>query len=237
MTGPIMWGMSQPDPETLRIQHRSLTEETTGRLRTMIIGRQLQPGQRIRQAELAEALGVSTMPVREALLQLIAEGLVVAEASRSFAVADLSADDIQDMYWMQAQWQGELAARAWDRRTPDFMAKLQHQRGLFRQAVKANAAAEIRLTNWRFHAIVNRTADSPAVLHALRRTSSWYPDSQIDTPSWVRLANDWQLGLIREYKTGSREGARTVVHDVLRRAARDFISVMWDVTTPVPTAT
>jgi DNA-binding FadR family transcriptional regulator len=48
--------------------------------------RGVEPGQRVTQAELATKLGVSTMPVGEALLRLIAEGLVEAATARSFRV-------------------------------------------------------------------------------------------------------------------------------------------------------
>src|ERR1700691_1289505 len=54
-------------PTGVGAQHRSMADAVTAQTRRLILSRQLQPAQRITQADLAEMMGVSTMPVREAL--------------------------------------------------------------------------------------------------------------------------------------------------------------------------
>ena len=73
-------------------------EQVTGRLREAIISGALQPGERLNQEALAERLGVSRMPVREALRRLQAEGLVTLQPYRGAIVAGLSTRELREIY-------------------------------------------------------------------------------------------------------------------------------------------
>src|SRR5258708_19627476 len=96
------------------IAHRSMTDQVSEKLRSMILSRQLAPGTRVTQAQLAEMLGVSTMPIREALLRLGAEGLITSSASRSFEIATVTGRGIRDVYWIHGVLAAELPPRPWD---------------------------------------------------------------------------------------------------------------------------
>jgi DNA-binding GntR family transcriptional regulator len=80
------------------IDHPNIHEAVVDRIRDMILYGQLEPGDRLRQDDLANTFGVSTMPVREALRQLQAEGLVVFQRRRGAAVARLSVSDYEEIY-------------------------------------------------------------------------------------------------------------------------------------------
>ena len=67
-------------------------------IRDMIVNGELKPGDRLRQDDLATTFGVSTMPIREALRQLQAEGLVSFQPRRGAAVASLSVSDYEEIY-------------------------------------------------------------------------------------------------------------------------------------------
>jgi len=73
-------------------------ETVVDRIRDLIVSGQLKPGDRLRQDELATTFGVSTMPIREALRQLQAEGLVTFQPRRGAAVASLSVSDYEEIY-------------------------------------------------------------------------------------------------------------------------------------------
>ena len=87
-----------PDSSSSTIQFGLVQEAVVDRIRDLIVSGQLQPGDRLRQDELAETFGVSTMPIREALRQLQAEGLVSFQPRRGAAVASLSVSDYQEIY-------------------------------------------------------------------------------------------------------------------------------------------
>lgn len=67
----------------------------------MILSGDLKPGDRLRQDDLANTLGVSTMPIREALRQLQVEGLVVFRPRRGATVAKIAVSDYEEIYFMR----------------------------------------------------------------------------------------------------------------------------------------
>ena len=76
----------------------NVQEAVVDGIRDMILQCQLKPGDRLRQDELANTFGVSTMPIREALRQLQAEGLVVFRPRRGAIVASLSVSEYEEIY-------------------------------------------------------------------------------------------------------------------------------------------
>jgi DNA-binding GntR family transcriptional regulator len=89
---------------------QTLAESITGRLRQLILDGQLPPGQALRPANLAPRLGVSVMPVREALRILEAEGLVTFRPRIGARVAEIREEDVEELYVVRGALEG-LAAR------------------------------------------------------------------------------------------------------------------------------
>ena len=90
----------------------------TDRIREMILNGDLKPGDWVRMDELARTLGVSTMPVREALRKLQAEGLVTFHPRRGAMVSQVSASEYEEIYAIRAaletlacQWAAEDFSR------------------------------------------------------------------------------------------------------------------------------
>jgi DNA-binding GntR family transcriptional regulator len=209
------------------IQHQTMADAVASRLRRMIISRELEPGQRITQAELATRLGVSTMPIREALLRLIADGMVIGESNRSFAIAGTTPADIRDIYWMHATLSGELTARAFDNQTEELITEMDRHHREYKRAAKAGNWAALSDANWQFHAAVNRAAASPTIVRALRNTLHYFPDFSFEVAGWTDLAERWQAGVLSDFRNGTREGARDVATTSIQKAADLFILSFW----------
>ncbi|HEX3929850.1 MAG TPA: GntR family transcriptional regulator [Nocardioides sp.] len=77
-------------------------------IRRMILAGDLLPGQKVHQGDLAEQLKVSRIPVREALAQLHAEGLLVHKPNTGFTVARFNSGDLADIYLMRRLLETEL---------------------------------------------------------------------------------------------------------------------------------
>src|SRR5437868_3185775 len=81
-------------------------------LRERILRGHYPEGEPLRQDALASELGVSRIPVREALRQLEAEGLVTFAPHRGAVVSSLSIDEITELFELRAEVEGELLRRA-----------------------------------------------------------------------------------------------------------------------------
>ena len=77
---------------------RVLADEVTDDLREAIVSHELEPGRKLPEDELAAQLGVSRGPVREALMRLEREGLVVIERHRGATIASWNRQDIEEIY-------------------------------------------------------------------------------------------------------------------------------------------
>lgn len=108
--------MSLPDRspmdevELVPPQRETMTETATGTLRGLILTGKLPPGTPLRLGRLAARMGMSVMPVREALRSLEAERLVTFRAHRGATVTALSAEDVEEAYALREALEG-LAAR------------------------------------------------------------------------------------------------------------------------------
>jgi GntR family carbon starvation induced transcriptional regulator len=92
----------QPGPRTGAAAARpsrsaTRTSELVGRLREDLLAGALKPGEPLRLAMVRQRYGAGLTPLREALFQLVAEGLVTTEDQRGFRVAEVSRDDLTDL--------------------------------------------------------------------------------------------------------------------------------------------
>jgi DNA-binding GntR family transcriptional regulator len=89
------------NPSSPVITYGNIQETVVDGIRDMILKGHLKPGDRLRQDELANTFGVSTMPIREALRQLQAEGLVVFRSRRGATVTSLSVSECEEIYFIR----------------------------------------------------------------------------------------------------------------------------------------
>src|ERR1700730_4523909 len=102
---------------------KQLTLEAAAQIRGLIIARLLLPGEKIRQVDLAERLGVSRSPLREALRTLESEGVVTYETNRGYVIARLGEEDLVQIFRMRGLLEGDLL-RTITRPGPDVLGQL-----------------------------------------------------------------------------------------------------------------
>jgi DNA-binding GntR family transcriptional regulator len=108
-----------------RPQYTSVGELVLGVLRQAILTAALPPDMPLRQDRLAEELGVSRMPVRNALLQLEAEGLVTFHSYRGARVRALSGEQLLEMYEIRRVLEGFALRRAVQEMTPERLEQIE----------------------------------------------------------------------------------------------------------------
>ncbi len=93
----------------LSLAPRALYEEVAELLRQRIFARELEPGSWIDELRIAEELGISRTPLREALKVLAAEGLVTMKVRRGAYVTEVSEKDLRDVYHLLALLESDAA--------------------------------------------------------------------------------------------------------------------------------
>ena len=104
--------------------YKPLRDVVFENLREAILEGKLEPGQRLMEVQLAEQLGVSRTPVREAIRKLELEGLVVMLPRKGAYVADVSLKDIIDVLDIRSPVEGLAAYLAADRITEEGVVRL-----------------------------------------------------------------------------------------------------------------
>jgi DNA-binding GntR family transcriptional regulator len=187
------------------VKHTSIADEVTESLRMMVIRGELVPEQRVTQEGLARMLGVSTMPVREALLRLAAEGMVKTSANRSFSILGTTENDVRSVFWVYGMLEGELAARACVARDEQLLARLRDAMGGYRRST----TGQERLDQlWQFFRSLHQASAEPKMSIILRNVVRFLPNLIEEVPGWVDLADRWQEALLRAVESGSTEEAR-----------------------------
>jgi DNA-binding GntR family transcriptional regulator len=145
----------------------TLSSRVYTELRALVRQGAFSPGEALPIRTLALAFGVSPTPVREALQQLVAEGIVVAAPNRSFRIGELTAEQFADLREVRLSLEGLAAERAARRMTPDILAELEdHNRGMLRAAEEHRGEDYLSL-NEAFHFAVYRAAGSDVILQML----------------------------------------------------------------------
>lgn len=140
-------------------------ENTLEWLRSAIVARRLRPGQKVLQEEIAQELGVSIAPVREALRVLEQEGQVTYRPRRGYFVTELSAEDLREIYELRRILEERAARLALPCHDADSIAAIAAAARECAQAAEAGEVARELQANRRFHF---ELLQSPGQVHALR---------------------------------------------------------------------
>jgi DNA-binding GntR family transcriptional regulator len=154
-------------------EQRSLQERTYQAMRLAILEGRYVPGERIYEAEVAQALGVSRNPVREAVRRLQQDGLLDVRAHYGIYVTRIPAEEIDDIYRIRAALEGTATGFAAARMTDADVAELA---SIVREQQQAVAAAEplpgapvsvVQADH--FHHAIHVGANSPRLLAMLEQ--------------------------------------------------------------------
>jgi DNA-binding GntR family transcriptional regulator len=141
-------------------EKRALSDDVASRLRAAILNGAFTPGERLREEALARALGVSRGPVREALAELERQGLVVINRNRGAVVAQLSRNDLEELYTLRLVIEELAIRRAAEFCEPESNAAIQlridEMRDALERGITEQEAAELDLE---FHDLIYEAAN------------------------------------------------------------------------------
>ncbi|MDJ0923809.1 MAG: GntR family transcriptional regulator [Acidimicrobiia bacterium] len=131
--------------------HANLGDLVANEIRAAILAGDLKPGERLKQEQLAENMGVSRIPVREALQILEGEGLVETRPGRGSSVIELTGEAAADVLAVRGALEGLAAHLAAERVTPEVIARLRNAVEEGKQASQAGDHARASAAHTRFH--------------------------------------------------------------------------------------
>lgn len=137
-------------------------------LRRLIVAGEIAPGRPIRQDAIAQQLGVSRVPLREALKTLEAEGQVVYRPHRGYAVAELALSDLEEVYRLRELLEGEAVRTACPHYSDDELARLEDLRRDVDEAAEQDDLVGMIAANRRFHFALLEPCGMPRLLRMVR---------------------------------------------------------------------
>lgn len=154
------------------VNHSPLTDLVVSALRERILSGDMPPGERLVEGKLSEELGVSRMPVREALRQLAAEGLVTIEPRRGASVTSFSPQQMRELVEVRATLEGLNAKLAAQRHDDQQIAEMERilEEGTRASNTGGDDAVMLKM-NQRFHDALGSIAANSIlqdIMHSLR---------------------------------------------------------------------
>jgi DNA-binding GntR family transcriptional regulator len=182
-----------PTPDTA-IARQSLTSAVADRLRDQIIRGEIHEGAQLRQDAIATQYQVSRIPVREALRQLQAEGLIAIVPNRGAVVPALSPDDIEELFAIRALLEPEVLKRSIPHLTEeDFSRAEDILNNYVSELSREDHVSAWGRLNWDFHATLYSRANQSrfmAVIRNVNNSGERYTRLQLYLTHGITRANE-----------------------------------------------
>jgi DNA-binding GntR family transcriptional regulator len=211
----------------LEVRSASLAEQAYERLRMLILDRQISPGSPLQEARLAEDLRISRTPMREALVRLAGEGLLVRRDARSYAVRALGTKEYFDCMRAREVIEGEAIALAVGKITDAEIEALEAD-------IRALGEGEHSETeHWhfddRFHLLIANASGNvvfPRLVEELRVNARLF---RLHSPLHRHSENHDEHGeIIRALRARDAERARAAMREHLRSLQEDVRRALID---------
>jgi len=205
--------------------HRPLREIVYDQLRLKILTGSLKPGTRMMEVELAEEMGVSRTPVREAIRQLEKEGLIDIEPRRGAYVSDISVSDMVDILEVREDLEGLAASLAAGRITDEEVAEMEKVAKLYSEAIEKNDTEAIIKYDEMFHKLIVSSSGNKTLVNlseivqdlALRFRYLYYDDFS----RYVNMPSEHK-NILEAIASGDSKAARKVADGHVKKL-KDFV--------------
>ncbi|NHR06582.1 GntR family transcriptional regulator [Chromobacterium haemolyticum] len=192
------------------IKRQTLTSAVTESLRQRILSGEFPDGQQLRQEALSNEYGVSRVPVREALRQLEAEGLIQIIDHKGALVSKLSLEDVLELLEIRAMLEGSVLKAAIPCHTKADHDLAQQTLREFEQALRNNDVRHWGELNSRFHLALYRAAKRPntlALIEQLHNKTDRYTRMQILFTRTMERAHEEHSKLLELSRQGKADEA------------------------------
>ncbi|HOJ77242.1 MAG TPA: GntR family transcriptional regulator [Bacillota bacterium] len=205
---------------------RELVFET---MREAIINGQLRPGERMMEIQLAEEMGVSRTPVREAIRKLELEGLVVMIPRKGAYVAGLSLKDIADVFEIRRALEGLAAELAADRITDQELENLERYLVKISEEIECGDLNKVVEIDTDFHTLLyqaSRNSKLTQIINNLREQIQRFRTTSLSLPGRMRVALDEHRKIVEAISSRDGELARKIAQEHIENAENSMMSMV-----------
>ncbi|MGH9583977.1 MAG: GntR family transcriptional regulator [Bryobacteraceae bacterium] len=214
------------------IPRQSLTSAVADKLRDRIIRGEIPEGSQLRQDLIAAQFQVSRIPVREALRQLHAEGLITILPNRGAIVPELSPDDIEELFTIRALLEPEMLKASVPRLTEKELS--QAAAVLRKYADELNHEEHIAAwgrLNWQFHSALYACANRPhlmAIIRNINNKGERYTRLQLYLTHGMKRANQEHRQLLKLCHQRDARAAAKLLRQHIQHAGQSLKQILQD---------
>jgi DNA-binding GntR family transcriptional regulator len=151
----------------------NLTVEVYEKLRKAIVAGDIRPNERLIESDLAERLDVSRTPIRESMLRLAGDGLIVS-VRRGWVVREHSAQEIRQVYEVRAALEGFAASIVAERATDEELANIEAIHLRYREQVEGSTRGQLVAHNDEFHEAIIAATHNELLAQRIHDNSQYY---------------------------------------------------------------
>jgi DNA-binding GntR family transcriptional regulator len=199
---------------------KSLGEHVFDSLKQAIIRGNMSPGEWLVESHIADTLGISRTPVREAIHKLEREGLIERQPRGGFTVLGLTRDDIEETFGIRAVLEGYAARLAAQKHREKELAPLESKITEFDKCLHKNQLSELTRINTEFHDLLYALSKSPKLVHMINGlTDQIYRFRQIilKQTKMARVSNEDHKQMLEFIRKRDADGVEALVRDHIVR--------------------
>lgn len=213
------------------LARRTVAELAADELRERIVRGDYPEGTALRQDALASELGVSRIPVREALRQLEAEGLVTFNPHTGATVSMLSLDEIAELFDLRAMIETDLLRRAIPAMAEEDLERVADRLEDYEEAFQRGDVAEWGVMNWHFHSTLLSPANRPlsmAVIQNIHNQSDRYMRMQLKLTQGQSKAAEEHGAILAAARKRDADRACELMRKHIENAGQSLVKFLAD---------
>ncbi|PLS21555.1 GntR family transcriptional regulator [Neptunicoccus cionae] len=195
------------------LEDTTIRGRTVEQLRRLVVTGELAAGMRLTETELADALGISRGPLREAIRELVDIGLLVSKPYKGLFVREITRKDLEEIYSLRTMLERFAFQEAWEKRTPE-------------------ALEDLKARNKKLIGSIEAATDPLGPIEAELHLHSWCYElsgHRLLLQSWNRLKPNLQFYFAMHQQAHERKGPKRRSHDLyIRLASGNDLGAMLD---------
>jgi DNA-binding GntR family transcriptional regulator len=220
---------STPTTAVLPLKRQTMVDLTLQAIRDRILNGSYAEGKPLRQDAIAAELGVSRIPIREALRQLETEGLIVFNPHRGAVVTTLSLEEIEEVFTLRADIESGLVRRAVPVMDSGHLDSAAEILGRYERSLHTRDIVSYGKLNWEFHCTLYEAAGRPVTLtvaQRLHQQSDRYIRMQLAYTHWEERAKREHRAILAAARKRDAKRAAGLMRDHILRAGESLLSFL-----------